>query len=172
MTEQPIGSWPDTTAGVRDTLGAPKNFAGPGHLLSDDWVAPVVEVPLDEPLPVPEKIAAIRAAKAAAAANAATEAEIAENQQLYEECMPLREHLLKVAMPAVTEALVLCCEEQPADSVDFVQKFLFDYEERENRAIVSKAQEAKAKAAKEKAAEKAAKEKAEREKGATEKKKK
>jgi len=171
VVEHPIGEWPDTTAGVREALGAPPNFAGPGHLLSDDYVPPVVDVPVDKPLPVPSKIAALRGEKANTAANMATEAEIAENQQLYQECMPLREHLLEVAMPAVTEALVLCCEEQPGDSVDFVQKFLFDYEERENRANVSKARETKARETKAKAEEKAAKEKAEREKGAEKKKK-
>merc|ERR1711959_744249 len=30
--------WPDTSAGIREVLGAPANFIGPGHLMSDDWV--------------------------------------------------------------------------------------------------------------------------------------
>ena len=54
--------------------------------------------------------------------------QIAENRALYEGATPLREHLLDVAMPAVTEALVLACEEQPKDPIAFVCKFLFDYE--------------------------------------------
>lgn len=44
VVTQPVGLWPDTSAGVREHLGAPMNFAGPGHLLSDDWVEPVEEV--------------------------------------------------------------------------------------------------------------------------------
>lgn len=166
------GSWPDTSVEAREALGPPKNFSGPGHLLSDDWVAPMEENVVDEPLPVPPAIAAIRGEKAEKLANKARDAEIAENQSLYEDAMPLREHLLKVAMPAVTEALVLTCEEQPADPIDFVQRFLFDYEERENRNTVAKAREVKAAAAAKKAAAEAEAARAEREKGAVDKKKK
>ena len=38
------GSWPDTSQAMREAIGAPTNFLGPGHLLSDDWVEPVEEV--------------------------------------------------------------------------------------------------------------------------------
>jgi len=163
------GAWPDTSADARESLGTPKNFIGPGHLLSDDWVPPVEEEVVDKPLAVPAAIAAIRQEKADKIANRDRDAEISENQSLYEDAMPLREHLLQVAMPAVTEALVLACEEQPADAIDFVQRFLFDYEERENRNTVAKAREVQtaAKMAKDVAEAEAAR--AEREKGADEK---
>lgn len=105
-----------------------------------------VQVIIDEPLQVPPQIAAIRQRKADKTANKAKDDEIAENQTLFEGAAPLRQHLLEVAMPAVTEALVLTCEEQPGDPIDFIQKFLFDYEERDNRARVAKSREVKAKA--------------------------
>lgn len=156
------GTWPDTSQAIREAVGPPKNFKGPGHLLSDDWVEPVEEVIVDNPLPVPPKIAAIRKRNSEKEANKATEEEVAENRALFEGATPLREHLLQVAMPAVTESLVLACEEQPADPIDFVRKFLFDYEERDNRAKVAKSREIKAKAKADVAKAKADQEKAKR----------
>jgi len=140
------GSWPDTSQAMREAIGAPTNFLGPGHLLSDDWVEPVEEVIVETPLPVPPRIAEIRKQKADELADKSSQDEIAENRALYEGATPLREHLLDVAMPAVTEALVLACEEQPKDPIAFVCKFLFDYEERDNRTKVAKSREIKAKA--------------------------
>lgn len=157
------GAWPDTSKAIREAIGQPQNFHGPGHLLSDDWVEPVEEVIIDEPLAVPPKIAAIRKLKAEKEGNKSRDDEIKENQTLFDGAAPLRQHLLEVAMPAVTEALVLACEEQPADAIEFVQKFLFEYEERENRAKVAQARELKAKAKADIAKEKAEQEKAKRE---------
>jgi len=159
------GSWPDTSEACRELLGAPANFKGPGHLLSDDWVPPVVEEVIDEPLPMPAKIAAIRKRNADVIKNQAAADEIHENNTLYEGALPLRQHLLETVMPAVTEALVLLCEEQPEDSVDYVRKFLFDFEERQNAAAVARAKEVQAKAKLEKTKEKAEAEKVKREKG-------
>ena len=75
-------------------------------------------------LEVPPQIAEVRRRKAQAMSKEAlaVEDEMKENQTLYDQAAPLRHHLLKTVMPAVTESIVLVCEDQPDDPVDFIRK--------------------------------------------------
>jgi len=161
------GEWPDTSHTVRQLFGEPTNFAGPGYLISSDWVPPVDVVVVDEPSEVPPQIAEVRRRKAQAMSKEALAVgdEMKENQTLYDQAAPLRHHLLKTVMPAVTESIVLVCEDQPDDPVDFIRKFLYTFEERENNTGIARQREMLAKEKEKRENVKAAQEKAQRESG-------
>eukprot|EP00658_Telonema_sp_P-2_P070512 TRINITY_DN59997_c0_g1_i4.p1 TRINITY_DN59997_c0_g1~~TRINITY_DN59997_c0_g1_i4.p1 ORF type:complete len:182 (+),score=61.36 TRINITY_DN59997_c0_g1_i4:89-634(+) len=125
--------WPDSTASIREMLGEPNNISGPGNLLSDEWVPPVVELePEPEPLPVPPQIVAIHEAKAEAITNRVQIEDIERNQNLNKQAQPLRAKLLETVMPTITEGMIKVCEEQPKDPVDFLQRFLLECEAKQN----------------------------------------